>query len=220
MRDYYFDEPNLSTGIKNKFNPLILSKNAVVFDKLNEICLLPAKEMVKEYRNFTGVLLIGDYESIHQSILSQIELAKTYASKLECELFLSAYYLDKLKIGNLTSTDFEYFMSKFYYACNYNVETTKLSHDEGVDLILHPRNNPLFTCYVQCKGSLKGQAVSSSIIRDLNGTIHSAKVNAGFIATTTRVSKDAMKFIKENNVLIHVHDLNYITSTLDDMFSW
>lgn len=220
MHDYYFNEPNLNTSIKNNFNPFILSKNEVIFNELNRICLLPAKEMVEEYRNFTGELLIGDYQSIHKLILSQIELAKTYATKLECELFLSTYYSDNLKINNLTGTDFEYFMSRFYYACNYNVETTKLSHDEGVDLILHPRNNPLFTCYVQCKGSLKGQAVSSSIIRDLNGTIHNARVNGGFIATTTHVSKAAMKFIIQNNMLIQVHDFNYITSTLNDMFSW
>lgn len=205
-----------------------------VLAEMSAIINLPSTEISKCFYEFFDIrIIMGANELDIRNILSSlIVFTEHYITLQSYKDYLYKYYLDiqlhyrnqiqnsPILLSTLSGIVFEDFMAKLYYLEGYIVERTQASHDGGVDLILHPNNCFQLTYYVQCKGSPTGKAVSSSVVRDLYGTICEANVNGGYIATTTYLSPDAIQFIKEHLACqILVHDYEYIVSTLNKIFS-
>ncbi len=215
-------------------NKLYLHPNPEeILNEMSNIYRLPSEEFSKHFYDFFDCkIIMGANESDIRNILaSLIAFTNHYITLQNYKDYLYTFYMDiclhnrnqlqdsPLLLSTLSGVAFEDFMAKLYYVEGYIVEKTQASHDGGVDLILHPNNYPHLTYYVQCKGSPTGKAVSSSVIRDLYGTIKEANVNGGFIATTTYLSPDAIQFINRHiDCQILNHDFNYIVSTLNKIF--
>ena len=72
--------------------------------------------------------------------------------------------------------------------------------------------------YVECKKYAAKRHVGVGIVRNLVGTINTDRVNGGILATTSYFTRDARKFILENNYgyQIQMHDYDIIRRLLDN----
>lgn len=119
----------------------------------------------------------------------------------------------------LTDTDFEIVMLEIYSKLGYNVEHTQKTRDGGKDIILRkPEILGDFIYYVECKKYAAKRHVGVGIVRNLVGTINTDRVNGGILATTSYFTRDARKFVFENNYgyQIQMHDYNFIRKLLDN----
>ena len=119
----------------------------------------------------------------------------------------------------LTGTDFEMVMLEIYSKLGYNVEHTQKTRDGGKDIILRkPEILGDFIYYVECKKYAAKRHVGVGIVRNLVGTINTDRVNGGILATTSYFTRDARKFILENNYgyQIQMHDYDIIRRLLDN----
>ena len=119
----------------------------------------------------------------------------------------------------LTDTDFEIVMLEIYSKLGYNVEHTQKTRDGGKDIILRkPEILGDFIYYVECKKYAAKRHVGVGIVRNLVGTINTDRVNGGILATTSYFTRDARKFILDNNYgyQIQMHDYDTIRRLLDN----
>lgn len=118
----------------------------------------------------------------------------------------------------LTDTDFEIVMAEIYSKLGYNVERTQSTRDGGKDIIIRkPETLGDFIYYVECKKNAPKRHIGIGIIRNLVGTVNTDRVNGGILATTSYFTRDARKFILDNNYKcqIQMHDYDMIRKLLD-----
>ena len=120
----------------------------------------------------------------------------------------------------LTGTEFEIVMTEIYNKLGYKVERTQSTRDGGKDIIIRkPEILGDFIYYVECKKYAANRHIGIGIIKNLIGTINTDRVNGGILATTSYFSRDAKKFISENNYScqIQMHDYEFIRGLLDQV---
>lgn len=120
----------------------------------------------------------------------------------------------------LTGTEFEIVMTEIYNKLGYKVERTQPTRDGGKDIIIRkPEILGDFIYYVECKKHEAKDPIGVGIIRSFVGTVNTDRVNGGILATTSYFSRDAKKFISENNYScqIQMHDYNFIRGLLNQV---
>lgn len=120
----------------------------------------------------------------------------------------------------LTGTEFEIVMIEIYNKLGYKVERTQPTKDGGKDIIIRkPEILGDFIYYVECKKHAANRPIGVGIIRSLVGIVNTDRVNGGILATTSYFSRDAKKFISENNYScqIQMHDYDFIRGLLDQV---
>lgn len=120
----------------------------------------------------------------------------------------------------LTGTEFEIVMTEIYNKLGYKVERTQPTKDGGKDIIIRkPEILGDFIYYVECKKHAANRHIGVGIIRSLVGIVNTDRVNGGILATTSYFSRDAKKFISENNYScqIQMHDYDFIRGLLDQV---
>ena len=120
----------------------------------------------------------------------------------------------------LTGTEFENVMAEIYHKLGYKVERTQSTRDGGKDIIIRkPEILGDFIYYVECKKHAANPPIGVGIIRSFVGTVNTDRVNGGILATTSYFSRDAKKFISENNYScqIQMHDYDFIRGLLDQV---
>lgn len=120
----------------------------------------------------------------------------------------------------LTGTEFESVMTEIYSKLGYKVERTQPTRDGGKDIIIRkPEILGDFIYYVECKKHEAKDPIGVGIIRSFVGTVNTDRVNGGILATTSYFSRDAKKFILENNYScqIQMHDYNFIRGLLNQV---
>lgn len=120
----------------------------------------------------------------------------------------------------LTGTEFEIVMTEIYNKLGYKVERTQSTRDGGKDIIIRkPEILGDFIYYVECKKHEAKDPIGVGIIRSFVGTVNTDRVNGGILATTSYFSRDAKKFISENNYScqIQMQDYTFIRGLLDQV---
>lgn len=120
----------------------------------------------------------------------------------------------------LTGDDFEIVMAEIYNKLGYKVERTQSTKDGGKDIIIRkPEILGDFIYYVECKKYAAKRHIGTGIIKNLIGTISTDRVNGGILATTSYFTRDAKKYISENNYScqIQMHDYDYIRRLLNQV---
>lgn len=120
----------------------------------------------------------------------------------------------------LKGTEFENVMTEIYNKLGYKVERTQPTKDGGKDIIIRkPEILGDFIYYVECKKKEAKDPIGVGIIRSFVGTVNTDRVNGGILATTSYFSRDAKKFISENNYScqIQMHDYDFIRGLLDQV---
>jgi len=100
-------------------------------------------------------------------------------------------------LQNINPRDFEYLVERLYYKMEYETELTPPQKDGGRDIIakkLKPAKRE--TLLVECK-RYKG-SIGIRIARQLLGVVSSEKANKGVLITPGNLTRDAIKFSKQN----------------------
>lgn len=118
---------------------------------------------------------------------------------------------------HLNPDEFEKVMAEMYSQLGYDVERTKLTRDDGKDLILRksePFGNLVY--YVECKRYSPTNKVGVGIVRAFSGVIDMDRVNGGIIATTSHFTRDAKNLIMDKNLKyqVQMHDIEKIRELL------
>ena len=120
----------------------------------------------------------------------------------------------------LQDDDFELAMAEIYSKLGYNVERTQSTRDGGKDIIIRkPEILGDFIYYVECKKYAPKRHIGVGIVRNLVVTVNTDRVNGGILATTSFFTRDARKFVLDNNLdyQIKMHDYNEIQHLLSDV---
>lgn len=105
----------------------------------------------------------------------------------------------ELDINILSGIEFENVCKQIVENMGFDVETTKLSGDGGIDLIAYNHQPLLSGKYiVQCKRY--SGSVGEPIIRDLFGVVMSERANKGILMTTGYFTKSAIAFAKDKQI--------------------
>lgn len=118
----------------------------------------------------------------------------------------------------LSGMEFEDVIAELYNKLGYDVKQTKRTRDGGKDIIIRkPDLLGDFIYYVECKKYAAERHIGLGIVKSLVGTVNTDRVNGGIVATTSFFSRDAKKFVLENNLQyqIKMQDYNDIKNLLN-----
>jgi HJR/Mrr/RecB family endonuclease len=114
--------------------------------------------------------------------------------------------------GEMTGVEFEEHVKHLLQQRKWNVESTPLTRDGGVDLIAR-RNDDIgveITLYIQCKNHVT--PVGVDVIRELNGVLpKGANGTRGVVVCPSGFTADAISFAKDRSISLwdrhHLFDL-------------
>jgi len=99
---------------------------------------------------------------------------------------------------NLSPEEFEYLVAELFYEMGYDVELTKKTHDNGIDVIA--KNNSVTKremILIQCKKHK--QKITVKDIRELIGIIEIYNATKGIFCTANDYTASARKLMKKSN---------------------
>jgi len=103
-------------------------------------------------------------------------------------------------LASLEWREFEYIIEELYKRMGYETELTPPQKDGGRDIIANANRiepGKLEHLLIECKKYVE-EPVGISIVQRLLGVVSSEKVNKGVIVTTSRFTKPARQFAKNN----------------------
>jgi len=125
-----------------------------------------------------------------ENIEKEIEI-KNLENKLN-----SGHTLTMEDIDIMTGYEFEKFLKNLFEKMGYAVEETKLSGDQGADLVIHKFGEKLV---VQAK-RYGCEKVSNSAIQEVVAAIRYYNSNKGTVVTTSTFTKSAIELARSNGV--------------------
>lgn len=191
-----------------------------IYENLNLCSIYPKNIPAKEAE---------EIESVNEKIITEIITPDTDKKIIQNEspiITLSPVndrvlqYLSKnpQALYQLTGREFEKVMAEIYYKLGYHVELTPATRDGGKDIIIRkPSDLGDFIYYVECKKHAEERPVGIGVVKNLNDTVNTDRVNGGIIATTSFFTKGVRKHILENKLSckIQMHDYNKIQELLN-----
>lgn len=109
----------------------------------------------------------------------------------------------------ITDRQFEELVAEIFHRNGYNVELTPPKKDGGKDVIATRNDGGVPIClYIECKRYDPGDPVGVGIVRAVSGVRNHDRVNKAIVVTTSRFTRDAMKFANEEKHLIQLMGLN------------
>ncbi|WP_273565872.1 restriction endonuclease [Maribacter halichondriae] len=97
-------------------------------------------------------------------------------------------------VYDLSPRQFEEMVAELMTKRGYNVDLTKATRDGGKDLIIANHTDiGNFIYYVECKKFAPNRPVGVNLVRELAGTIHTDRVTAGLMITSSYFSPDAIQ---------------------------
>lgn len=108
------------------------------------------------------------------------------------------------KIDSLNGFEFENFLSILFQEMGYQVQSTKLSGDQGADLIISKYNEKIAVQAKRYKNK-----VSNSAVQEVVASIAHYGANKGMVVTNSHFTKSAIELAKSNQIqLIDGDELN------------
>lgn len=121
------------------------------------------------------------------------------------------------KMHDLSPRKFEELVAELFRDKGYTVELTPASRDGGRDIICAQKTMfGTMLILVECKRYGPDNPVSVNIVRSLYGVVMSDRASHGVIATTSRFSKDALKFHERNRHIISLSNYEVLCGWLRD----
>jgi len=122
---------------------------------------------------------------------------------------------EEVAFDDLAPRDFERVLGDMLEADGYTVELGSGRNDGGVDLFAFKDVPPIgFVSSVwQAKTKPSGNKIGPEIVRDLLGTVQLNGVNKGVIATTTHLTRGALKLVRTQKRTLEKVDR-------DDLKTW
>lgn len=177
--------------------------------------ILNASGMVWVVYIVAPIVIIQASEALNDVYISRL---KEYKALLVFLNPLFADYKNKIEFWkNLSWQNFEHEITRRLNLLGYNAINTKLSGDEGVDIIINNQNRKFI---IQCK-AMKGK-VGPSYVRDFIGTMEIQKAVGGMIVSLNGFSDGSLGASDRMNVyLLSIEDFILLDKyKLSKMIGW
>jgi Holliday junction resolvasome RuvABC ATP-dependent DNA helicase subunit len=126
---------------------------------------------------------------------------------------LNVTLADRLRL--MSSAEFEQFVAGIFGRFGWSTELTATSGDHGIDILMRKGSQ---AGAVQCKRWT--ESVGEPVVREFLGSIMGAKVEVGFIATTSSFTEKAQTFARTHGIrLLDLDSLIRTASTGDQIHS-
>lgn len=115
---------------------------------------------------------------------------------------------NKNLIYEVSPREFEQIVEQLLRNEGFETRLTKQTRDGGKDIVAIKKgiNGKPIVFYVECKRYAQENKVGAKIVRELYGIQAAEKVNKACIVTTSGFTPDAIKWAKEQNVMIDLVD--------------
>jgi HJR/Mrr/RecB family endonuclease len=98
-------------------------------------------------------------------------------------------------VDNLSGSEFELFLKQLFVKMGYSVINTKLSGDQGADLIIEK-----FGTKIAVQAKNYGGKVSNKSVQEVVAAIKHYEANKGMVVTNNFFTKSAYSLAESNNV--------------------
>ena len=116
---------------------------------------------------------------------------------------------DPSLVYEITSRKFEELVAELFSRKGYDVTLTPAQKDGGKDIIAKRNNDGIPIClYIECKKYDIDNPVGVGIVRSASGVREHDKVNKAIIVTTSRFTRGAFEFAKEEKHMIQLMGLD------------
>ena len=139
---------------------------------------------------------------------------------VETASFVDAALIDRLRrypdeLRTIDRRVFEELIAELFQGVGYDVELTSKTKDGGIDVIAIKNDRFRTKFLIQCKRQEPGNAVDIDVVRNLRGVFRSGgnMASKAIIATTTRLTRDAKRFVAENEWDLEAKEY-------DDIHAW
>lgn len=114
-------------------------------------------------------------------------------------------------IYNISSREFEEIIERIFQDEGFETVLTQATRDGGRDIIATKceMGKPIVS-YIECKRYGRKNSVGVNIVRSLYGVQSSDRANKSILVTTGHVTRDARRFIEDQNVMMSVIDADEI----------
>ena len=135
------------------------------------------------------------------------EIQNRYA--YTCELKKSVDADIKEKINKMSNREFEFYIANIFRKLGFVTEVTQETRDGGKDIVAATTYPVPYTLIVECKHWKKNK-VDIDVVRSVYGVQVAMKATQSVIVTSSKFTKEARKFAKEQEKLIVLWDLDDI----------
>ena len=111
------------------------------------------------------------------------------------------------RIINMTPREFEFFVADIFRGLGFSVKITQATRDGGHDIIATKADPIPYTLIVECKHWGVNHKVDVSVVRGVYGVQIATQANQSIIVTSSKFTKDAYKFAKEQKNLMELWDI-------------
>ena len=98
-------------------------------------------------------------------------------------------------IDLMSGYEFEYFLKKLFNKMGYNVENTKLSGDQGADLVVKK-----FSEKIVIQAKRFNDKVSNKAIQEVVASIRHYRADRGMVVTNSEFTASAIQLAKSNRI--------------------
>lgn len=128
-------------------------------------------------------------------VIAKITEEQKEENKLSNDLFKNQAYLSINKIDSLSGFEFENFLHHLFQKMGFKVNSTKLSGDQGADLIIVNHNDKIV---VQAKRYSNN--VGNKAVQEVVASIAHYGANKGMVVTNSQFTKSAIELAKSNEI--------------------
>lgn len=133
-----------------------------------------------------------------------------YVNDLNVNGLAEAEYLvgQNEKMKHMSSREFELYVADIFKNLGFDVETTKATRDGGYDILISKQDPVPIYCIVECKKYSRRNKVDINVIRNLSAVQEDGKFNKAVVVTTSKFTRDAMRYTDEKNQLITLYEID------------
>ncbi|MBE4910186.1 restriction endonuclease [Bacillus luteolus] len=143
--------------------------------------------------------IIKDYSSCIQTLnyLLEKEYLSEYSNRLLSKPITSKGLISINDVDLMTGEEFEKFVSSLFEKMGYRTEQTKISGDQGIDVIAEKNAMKIGIQAKRYSGT-----VSNSAIQEVVAGVNYYNLSKGLVITNSRFSKSAIKLAEANKIVL------------------
>lgn len=209
LKNIQKNKENNWKNIINKHITVLSKKHKILYSK-DDYGIVKKDKWIKEVKYFLETISLNDVnneeefeefiEILHDEIDKYNDSIKSENDELE---------FDK----NMSPNDYEYYCKDILVAQGIDARVTKQTGDQGVDVIVHNKNNEIVVV-IQCK--LYSSAVGNKAVQEVYAAKQHFGAKFAMVVTNNTYTKSAIELSNTTGVkLLHHEDLKDFLKILD-----
>jgi len=131
------------------------------------------------------------------------------------DLLLAHFVRHPHDLTRMPPRRFEELIAGLFEGFGYEVELTAQTRDGGYDIVAVRHAEMTTRSLIECKRYSPDNKVGVGVVRQLRGVVASSKATNGIVATTATFTRDAQRFITENEWIIEGRSINGVVEWIN-----